>query len=73
MIEYRLRELLTERGKSLYWLAKELGLNQSSLSRAASGKTTGLKFDLLDKICDLLDVQPGDLLIHVSSKKSRKH
>jgi putative transcriptional regulator len=71
MIEYRLRAVLEEKGRTLYWLAKELELNQSSLTKAASGKSTGLKFDLLDKICDALEVTPCDLLVFVPNSKKK--
>jgi putative transcriptional regulator len=72
MIEYRLRAVLKERGRTLYWLAKQLDLNESALSKAASGKTSGLKFEVLDRICDLLEIQPGELLLHIPNKKKSK-
>jgi putative transcriptional regulator len=29
-----------------------------------SGKVKGVRFDTLDKICEVLDCQPGDILEH---------
>ena len=62
-IEIVIDRLLTKRGKSFYWLAKETGVSYSTLWRLKSGKALGINFATLVKICDALGCLPGDLLV----------
>jgi putative transcriptional regulator len=43
-------------------LAERIGITEANLSLLKSGKVKGVRFDTLNKICDALDCQPGDLL-----------
>ena len=43
-------------------LARAIGLTEANLSLLKSGKVKGVRFETLDKICQALDCQPGDLL-----------
>jgi putative transcriptional regulator len=63
----RLAEIRKEKKKSLYWLAKQTGVSQQNLGRIESGKTTRIEFDILDRICESLDCQPGDLFLYRKS------
>jgi putative transcriptional regulator len=62
MIETRIDELLAERGRSFYWLAKETGISHTTLWRLKKGKALGINFETLEKICAGLGCQPGDVL-----------
>ena len=62
-IHVRMMELLEERGKTIYWLAKSVGQDFSTLYRIRDGKAAGIRFDLLARICEALECGPGDLLI----------
>ncbi len=44
-------------------LAQQVGITEQNISLLKSGKVKGIRFDTLQKICDILDCQPGDLLI----------
>ncbi|MGH9759738.1 MAG: helix-turn-helix domain-containing protein [Blastocatellia bacterium] len=69
-IETRLEDLLNERGRSMYWLSKEKGIAYSVLWRLKTGRATSIRFDILIRICDALEVQPGDLLTIVDLGRS---
>ncbi len=69
-MQRRLDDVLAEKGKSRYWLAKETGISEQNLRRLAKQETTGIDFDTLEKICEKLGCQPGDLLVYVSGEKS---
>ena len=43
-------------------LAEAVGITEANLSLLKSGKVKGVRFSTLEKICDILDCQPGDLL-----------
>ena len=72
MIEVRIDELLQHRGRSFYWLAKETGISHTTLWRLKKGKALGINFETLQKICETLDCQPGDVLSNTNRKKISK-
>ena len=45
-------------------LAQHVGITETNLSLLKSGRVKGIRFETLDAICDHLDCQPGDLLVH---------
>ena len=72
MIEIRIDELLGNRGRSFYWLAKETGISHTTLWRLKKGKALGINFETLEKICVALKCQPGDVLSHTNRKTISK-
>jgi putative transcriptional regulator len=72
MIEVRVNELLEERGRTFYWLAKETGISHTTLWRLKKGKAYGVTLETLDKICQALNCQPGDFLKFVGALPRRK-
>lgn len=59
----KLREILNDKNKSIYWLNKETGIASSTLSRICNNKTTSIEFTVLDKICEALNCDIGDILV----------
>lgn len=47
------------RGKKL---ATEVGITEQNLSLLRTGKVKGVRFSTLEKICQILKCQPGDIL-----------
>jgi putative transcriptional regulator len=43
-------------------LAAHVGITESNLSLLKSGRVRGIRFETLEKICEFLDCQPGDIL-----------
>jgi len=43
-------------------LAERVGITEQNISLLKSGKVRGIRFDTLEKICEVLQCQPGDLL-----------
>ncbi|GAB3389667.1 MULTISPECIES: helix-turn-helix domain-containing protein [Massilia] len=43
-------------------LASYVGITEQNLSLLKSGKVKGIRFATLDKICERLSCQPGDIL-----------
>ena len=62
MIEIRVDHLLAEHGRTFYWLAKETGISHTTLWRLKKGKALGINFETLEKMCQALKCQPGDVL-----------
>ena len=72
MIEVRIDELLEKRGRTFYWLAKETGISHTTLWRLKKAKAYGITLDTLEKICNALSCQPGDILRLTPDAKSKK-
>lgn len=43
-------------------LAEKVGITEQNLSLLRTGKVKGMRFSTLEKICQVLECQPGDLL-----------
>ena len=43
-------------------LAEHVGITEQNISLLKSGKVKGVRFETLERICDALDCQPGDIL-----------
>lgn len=62
MIRVTLVDLLRERGISQRELARRTDTHPDVVSRFARQATTGVSYELLDRICAALNCQPRDLL-----------
>ena len=62
MIIVQLDVMLARRKMRSKELAEQVGISETNLSLLKSGKVKGVRFDTLEKICAVLDCQPGDLL-----------
>ncbi len=51
------------RGKDL---ATAVGITEQNLSLLRTGKVKGVRFATLERICEFLECQPGDILEYVS-------
>jgi putative transcriptional regulator len=61
-IVVRLDVMLALRKAKSKDLAEYIGITEANLSLLKQGKVKGVRFDTLQKICEYLDCQPGDLL-----------
>lgn len=43
-------------------LAEKIGITQANLSILKTGKAKAIRFSTLEKLCEVLDCQPGDIL-----------
>jgi putative transcriptional regulator len=72
MITVRLDDMLNERGQTVYWLWKQTGIRYATVWQMSKGEIARLNLDVLDRICAVLECQPGDLLVRVEDRKKRK-
>ena len=61
MMKLRILDILQEKGKTKYWLYIRLGLSYQNFNNLVTGKTTAIKFENLEAICDILECTPNDL------------
>ena len=72
MILVEIDQLLKERKRSFYWLAKETGVSHTTLWRLKKDKAQGITFNTLERICQTLKCQPGDVLKVRREKENNK-
>lgn len=65
LIKVKIKELLDEHDKSLYWLSRESGLSYASLHNLVNAKTSSIAFETLEKLCDVLDCDVCDIIEYV--------
>ncbi|MGE7921466.1 helix-turn-helix domain-containing protein [Viridibacillus sp. NPDC093762] len=54
--------MLAKRKMSVTELSGKLGITMANVSILKNGKAKAIKFSTLEKICEVLDCQPGDIL-----------
>lgn len=73
MIYFRINELLKKNKKSKYWFIKNMEGGYQSLSRLMDNKTKAIRFDTVEKMCNLFDCEIGELIeIKKEPKKKKK-
>ena len=63
----RLDRVMADRKMSLNELAEKVGISNVNLSNFKTGKIKAIRFSTLEKICEVLNCQPGDLIEYISS------
>lgn len=64
-IQVNLDVMLARRKMKGKVLAAEVGITEQNLSLLRTGKVKGVRFSTLERICEVLDCQPGDILEYV--------
>ncbi|MEW6641661.1 MAG: helix-turn-helix transcriptional regulator [Pseudomonadota bacterium] len=54
-------------------LAARIHLTEANVSLLKSGKVRGIRFDTLERICKVLNCQPGDILTYIPDEDSSDH
>ena len=57
-----LDQMMAKRKLSLTELSEKVGITMANLSILKQGHARAVRFSTLEKICEVLDCQPGDLL-----------
>lgn len=65
MIRFKVKVLLAMRDMTQKELAEKTGIRPPTVSAICTGAVKHLPVDALEKICDVLDCQPGDLMEYV--------
>ncbi len=61
-IEINLDVMMARRKISSNDLAEKVGITPANLSVLKTGKAKAVRFSTLEKLCEVLDCQPGDIL-----------
>ncbi len=69
MIQINIDVMLAKRKMSLSELTEKVGFTMANVSLLKNGKIKAFKISTLDKLCQILDCQPGDLLEYIDDNK----
>jgi putative transcriptional regulator len=64
--------MMAKRKISLSELAEKVDITLSNLSILKTGKAKAIRFSTLEKICEVLDCQPADILEFVKVKEDEQ-
>jgi putative transcriptional regulator len=64
-IKIRLSSILGDKKLKMSEVSRQTGIGTSTLLRFYHERSGGIRFDVLEKLCDFLDCQPGDILVYV--------
>ena len=64
MVKLDILNLLEQKGKTKYWLYKQMGgMSYQNFNKMANGKTKGIRFETLEILCQVLECTPNDLFV----------
>lgn len=61
MVYLNIKEILKKKGKTKYWLIKNIEMSYQTVSDMMNNKTKGIKFETIDKLCKILECSPNEL------------
>lgn len=67
-IRVNLDVMLARRKMSVTELSNKIGITMANISILKNGRARAIRFETLERICQALDCQPGDILEYTSEK-----
>ena len=64
----RILDILKEKQRTKYWLYIQLGLSYQNFNKLVNNQTSGIKFENLKALCDILECTPNDLFAEYCKK-----
>ena len=68
-IRINLDVVLAKKKMSVTELSEKAGITMANISILKNGKAKAIRFTTLDKICEVLECQPGDILEYTKDDK----
>ncbi|MBE6689425.1 MAG: helix-turn-helix transcriptional regulator [Ruminococcaceae bacterium] len=63
MIRLNAMELLKSRGKTKYWLYKQMGMSYQNFSKMINNQTKSIQYENIETMCFLLECTPNELFV----------
>ncbi len=71
MIHVKVKEILKQKKKSKYWFIKNMEGRYQALSRLMNNETTSIHFETLEKMCDIFECTPGDIIERIDKNNKK--
>ena len=72
MIKINVLNLLEQKGKTKYWLFVQMGMTYTNFNNLITNKTKAIKYENIEKLCNILECEPSDLFVRVDENNSSK-
>ncbi len=69
MVKLNALELLERKGKTRYWLYKQLGMSYQNFSKMINNETLSIRYSNIENLCLLLDCSPNELFYIDNTKE----
>lgn len=63
MIKLNALNLLEKKGKTKYWLYKQMGMSYQNFNKMINNETKSIRYDNIETMCLLLECTPNELFI----------
>ena len=63
MTRLNVLELLKEKGKTKYWLYKQLDMSYQNFNNMITNQTKSIRYENLETLCQVLECTPNDLFV----------
>ena len=63
MIKLDVLRLLEDRGKTKYWLYKQMGMSYQNFSKMINNQTKSIQYENIETMCFLLECTPNELFV----------
>ena len=54
--------ILQSKNKTRYWLSNQTGITYHAIKKLCDNNTRSIQFDMLERLCETLECEPGDIL-----------
>ena len=61
MIKMNVQELLDKKGKTRYWLVKQLDSNYETINRLCDNSSSAIYLETIEKLCSVFHCSPDEL------------
>lgn len=69
-MKLKVLEILDKKGKTKYWLYKQMGMSYQNFNKMVKNETKSIKFDNLEALCQILKCSPNDILDYSESTEN---
>ena len=73
MLKLNALELLKKRGKTKYWLYKQMGMSYQNFTRMINNQTKSIKYDNLEAMCYIFECRLDELLVFTDDEFENKN
>ncbi|MBM6921154.1 helix-turn-helix transcriptional regulator [Phocea massiliensis] len=63
MVTLDVLRLLEKKGKTKYWLYKQLGMSYQNFNKMVQNETKSIRYDNIEVLCQLLECTPNELFL----------
>ncbi len=61
MVKLKAIDLLAKKGKTKYWLYKQMGMSYQNFNNMINNKTKSIQYENIETMCIILECTPNDL------------